>query len=121
MDDNAIRWAPRQPDQTQKRKLIALEPVSFTFADDAPTTTPRDDYQVIAEVRDDSDGAIQVRSQTQLSFDDFNTVSQCNGNWPGPSAFPPGWTSDAPGGYNAPDNGFQCNFDATMSRRGPTI
>ena len=119
---NALRWASRQPDPTMKPMPITLDPFQIAFKDDFPvTTTPRDSFPIKVEVRDDDNGKVRVTAQSELSFNDFDNTNECNGFWPGPSTFPPGWVSDAPGGLNAPDNGWQCNYDSTFGNRAPGI
>ena len=112
---NAVRWASRQPDPTFKGFPMQLDPFTYTFPDDMPTTTPRDDYPASVEVKDDSDGTVAVTSSTQLYFQNFELASQCTGFYYTTNTFPPGWTS-SPNPY-----GWSCNTNSYSVGRGPYI
>ncbi|HEV8595568.1 MAG TPA: hypothetical protein VGR51_08580 [Thermoplasmata archaeon] len=115
MVSNAIRWASRQPDPTIKPFPISLDPFSFTFPDDQPTLTSVDDYPAVVEVRDDSDGQLQVQSQSVLYTQNFQNAAECNGAYYFDSTFPPAWES-TPNPY-----GWTCNLDGQFGSRGPNI
>jgi len=114
---NSIRWASRQPEPTIKTMPITLDSFEIAFKDDDPvTTTPIDSFPLKVEVRDDDNGKVRVTGSSQLSFNDFELVSQCSRQWYGVGVFPPGWTAD-------PDSfgGWACTYDSDLGSRGPNI
>jgi len=70
---------------------------------------------VTVEVRDDDHLKIEIQSATQLYFNNFESTSQCNGQYYTTTIWPPGWSS-SPNPY-----GWTCNFVSTFGSRGPTI
>ena len=113
---NAIRWASRQPDPVLKSMPITLDPLTKTYRDDNPTTTtPVDSFPVRVEVRDDDHLKVKIQSATQLYFNNFESTSQCNGQYYTTTIWPPGWSS-SPNPY-----GWTCNFVSTFGSRGPNI
>jgi hypothetical protein len=112
---NAIRYCSRQSDPVLKTMPIELAPLKKIFKDDHPTTTtPIDSFPVTVEVRDDDHLKVEVQSQTELSFNDFNLVSQCS--WSTVSRlWPPGWSS-------APPQGWRCQaYSQLQGSRGGGI
>ena len=113
---NAIKYASRQAPPVLKSMPIALDPYTKIYKDDEPTTTtPVDTFPVRVEVRDDDHGKLKVFSQTPLSFDDFNVVSQCSGQYYLTNVWPPGWSS-SPNPY-----GWVCGASGLTPGRGPFI
>ena len=114
---NAIRFASRADDPVLKTMPIQLDPFQKAFRDDDPTTTtPQDTFPVTVEVRDDDHGKLKIVAQDELSFNDFDSPSECSGYWGGTSNWPAGWFAD-PDGY-----GWVCgDSDWLFGSRGPDI
>ncbi len=88
---NAIRWSSRMPDPTVKPMPITLDPISYAYMDDNPTTTPFDTYDATIEIWDDDHGKVIIERQDVLYTQDFQTTCGYN-TWPsGWSAHPGVW------------------------------
>jgi hypothetical protein len=112
---NAIKWASRQPDPAPKVMPIEFGPYKITMPDDDPTTTtPQDPVPVHVEVRDDDDGKFIVYKQDQLSYNDFNDVTNCYYVSPTTYSWPTGWTVD-------PSYGWRCEVNPYYSSRAASI
>src|SRR2546428_11783389 len=93
---------------------ITTNPFEIAFKDDTPTTTPRDSLPLKVEVRDDDDLKVRVTGSSQLSFNDFELVSDCSRQWYTSGPFPPRWTAN-------PDSfgGWACTYHSGLGKRSP--